>query len=425
VRVSFTVALATTIGLLIRQPRMEHGSRQFHLSYVLGLLIGLVALMGLAVGAAPSHYTYFQLEKLIKLLIFVFILIRVVRTPRQYHVVLLAWILGLFYIGYQAQGGVGFMVGGRLDKGLGGPDFAESSDLCVHMVASLPLLGCMFFVLRTWWARGLILIVGALTVNTIILTRTRNAIPGLVAIAIVGVLSLPPRFRVRGVIAVVVGAYLSVQLTDPGWWSRMQTISNYKEDVSARGRLEYWKTGLRIVEDYPLGVGIGNSKFKINEYSEEVRSNRNIHSTPLSALVEMGWPGLALLVGMFAAAGWQVSRARKISRELPDFQEIDFAGWQTRFHLGWHASALLASLAGYFASALFTTRMTAEDMWILLGLSACLYNVALHARGEYAEEFEESDGEAAPTAAAVPHIPPGHPPDGYPQHPRPLPGLNP
>jgi O-antigen ligase len=333
--------------------------------------------------------------------------------------------VGLFYIGYQAQGGVGFMVSGRLDKGLGGPDFAESSDLCVHMVASLPLLGCMFFVLRTWWARGLILIVSALTVNTIILTRTRNAIPGLIAIGIVAALSLPPRFRVRGVLAMIVGAYLSVQLTDPGWWHRMETISNYKDDVSARGRLEYWKTGLRIVEDYPLGVGIGNSKYKINEYSEEVASNRNIHSTPLSALVEMGWPGLALLLGMFAAATWQVTRARRIARELPDFMELQFAGWRTRFHLGWYSSALLASLAGYFASALFTTRMTAEDMWILLGLSASLYNVALYARGEHAEELATDTEELAPTAAAVPHAESGPPPGRYPPDPRPLPNLTP
>ena len=39
--------------------------------------------------------------------------------------------------------------------------------------------------------------------------------------------------------------------------------------------------------------------------------------------------------------------------------------------------ALQASLVGYAAGGVFTTRLWTEGFWILIGLSCCLVNVAL------------------------------------------------
>ncbi len=224
-RTSFTVALATGLGMLLRMPRLHHGARQFPLPYVLALLLTVVALGSLVWGLGMSERSEYQAEKLVKVMIIIFIIIRCVRTPLHYQLVLFAWLAGVFYVGYEATGGVGVTRGGRLTGGLGGPDFAESSGLAVHLVATLPLIGAIFFMLRTWWSRGLVLITGALAVNTLIMTRTRNALAGLFALAVATVLSLPRGYRVKGLAAIVAGTLLAVQLTDPAWWRRIHAGS--------------------------------------------------------------------------------------------------------------------------------------------------------------------------------------------------------
>ena len=228
-RTSMTIALATGVGMLMRRPHLEHGARQFQLPYVLAIVFALLALGSLTWGVDVTERGQYQAEKFVKLLIIMFMLIRCVRTPLHYQAVITAWLVGVLYVGYYAQSGVGFHTGGRLDSGLGGPDFAESSDLAVHLVATLPLIGAVFFMARGWWGRIFALATGALAVNTLIATRTRNALAGLAAVAVVGVLSLPRGYRLKGIAAVVVGTLLAVQLTDPGWWNRMATISNYQE----------------------------------------------------------------------------------------------------------------------------------------------------------------------------------------------------
>lgn len=209
-RTSFTVALATGLGVVLRMPRLQHGARQFPLPYLLALLLTLIALGSLVWGLGFSSRGEYQAEKLVKLMVILFIIIRCVRTPLHYHMVILAWLAGVFYLGYEATGGVGTNRAGRLTGGLGGPDFAESSGLAVHLVATLPLLGAVFFMTRSWWGRGLVLITGALAVNTLIMTRTRNALAGLAGLAVATVLSLPRGYRLKGLAAIVAGTFLEI-----------------------------------------------------------------------------------------------------------------------------------------------------------------------------------------------------------------------
>jgi hypothetical protein len=78
--------------------------------------------------------------------------------------------------------------------------------------------------------------------------------------------------------------------------------------------------------------------------------------------------------------------------------DINLPLGRTRFHLGWHAVALRAALLGYLACALFTTRLFAEDLWLLVGLSMCLSNVSRYMHGEAAEEAQAEPAEdVAPT----------------------------
>ena len=413
-RMSFTVALATAVGVLIRQPRLQYGAKQFPLTYGLAIVFGVIAIGSLLWGVDFTSRGQYQAEKYVKELIWLFIMIRCIRTPTHYQIVILSWMAGVLYMGYQAQGGVGLTVGGRLTEGLGGPDFDESSDLAVHLVATLPLVGAVFFMSRTWVGRTFALITGALAVNMLIMTRTRNAIAGLTLVMLACVLTLPRGYRVKGVAAVIAGAILSMHLTDPGWWNRMATIQNYQSDEAALGRLTYWQAAFDMVCDYPFGIGLGNFHHTVMDYVPNLKIIRGAHSTPMACLAELGWLGLFIFGIIVFVTLRRLGQTRRLAHTLDDHTEIRFGRWRSRFHLGWHATALRAGLLGYLGCGLFTTRLFSEDFWLLMGMAMCLHNVGKYIAGE--TELDRPLGveslklpEISPadshTPVGVPHVP--------------------
>lgn len=400
-RTSFIVAAATGLGLLLRQPRLAHGARQFPVPYVLAILFGIFALGSLVWGVEYGERGAYLAEKFVKTLIILFILIRCIRTPLQYQLVIMVWLLGVAYVGYEATGGAGLVQAGRLTAGLGGPDFNDSSGLAVHMVSTLPLVGACFFMARSWWGRIAALVTGALVVNTIVATRTRNVLVGLAVMTISGVLSLPRGYRVKGFVAVIIGTVLAIQLTDPGWWERMATIRTYQQDASSTSRLVLWKAALAMATDYPFGIGLGNFHQLVMDYVPDLTVERSAHNTIIACLAELGWPGLLLFLVITGVSIVRLGRLRRTARSLPPFEEVHFYRWHLRFHLGWHAVALRTALLGYLACALFTTRLFTEDFWLMLGFGMCLANVSRGLQGASAAlpASELPEDAASPVAA--------------------------
>ena len=197
-RLSMTVAVATMIGIVLRRPHLGKGGQQIPITVAMTIALILLAWTSFAWGDGPTSRGLYQAEKFGKVLVFVLLMIRCVSRPQHYHLLVVAWIIGVFYIGYEAYGHVGVSLDGRLTQGLGGPDFNDSGSLALHLLVSLPFIGAMFFMERRWWARAFLLATGALAINAIVLTRTRSALLGIAVICIVGVLSLPRGARPEG-----------------------------------------------------------------------------------------------------------------------------------------------------------------------------------------------------------------------------------
>lgn len=399
-RTSLIVAGATVVGLLLRWPRLRRPARQFPLPILLMIALAAYAVLGLVYTGEHGPRSLYQTEKFLKILIFVLILIRCVRTPADVHCALLAWLAGVGYIGYQAWGKVGVWRAGRLDWGLGGPDFAESSDLSAHLIATLPMIGAAFFMARGWLGRTAALLLGALAVNALIMTRTRNALVGLLAICAAAVLALPRGYRVRGGAAVLLGLVLTAQLADPGWWRRMESIADYRSDAAVMERLRYWSAAVAMALDQPLGIGAGNFQEQVRAYVPGLLMERSAHNTFLECLAELGLPGFLMLVVLVATTLARLWRVRRTATRLDPVVPLRIGVWRTRFHLGWHACALLLGLIGYLACGMFTTRLWAEDFWLLIGLSCCLVNVA--AEMQHASRQDPAPQEARPAAPPRP-----------------------
>ena len=380
-RTSMTVVLATSVGLMLRFPRFDGGGRQLPAPIFFGLLLVVYACLSLTWGLGPSDRGFYMAEKIIKVMIFVLILIRCVQEPRHYHLIIVAWLIGVFYIGYQAFGNVGVHSNGRLSLGIGGPDFAESSGLAVHLVSVLPIVGAMFFMSRRWWTRGLVLLTGAMIINTIIMTRTRNALVGLGVMILVGMFSMPRGYRIKGWVAIGIGTILALQLTDPGWWARIATIPDYKTDVSATNRLVFWMASIEMVRDFPMGIGLGNFHEAVKQYVHNLNIARAAHSTYFACLGELGYPGFAIFMMVIITALWRLTRISHSAMRFESDIPVYVGRWRMRFHLSWHAMALRIGLCGYLASGAFTTRLWTEDFWIMIGMVCCLSNITerLHA----------------------------------------------
>ena len=401
-RTSLVVVIACMVGMLMRQSHRDRGVRLNMWPYSLMVALAVWSWASLAWGVDLTERGSFQVEKFTKILIFVFILIRTVRRPNELQLVLWAWVVGVGYVGYQAWGGVGVHFRGRLSQGIGGPDFAESSDLAAHLIASLPLIGAMFFCARSWKGRTASLVIGALAVNAIIMTRTRNAVFGLTAMALAAAFSLPRGYRVKGWAAIIVGGLLAVQLTDPGWWDRMSTIFDYSGDAAATDRLRFWGAAVDMAIDHPLGIGVGNFQHYVLEYVSGLTVIRSAHSTYFECLAELGAAGLMLLLAIIAAVMFRLNRVRRCAQRIDPAVTVHVGRWESRLHLGWQAMALRAGLAGYLACAMFTTRLWAEDLWILLGLSICLGSASDHVEFERSEQSAPTRFTALETAAPGP-----------------------
>ena len=137
-----------------------------------------------------------------------------------------------------------------------------------------------------------------------------------------------------------------------------------------------------MVRDQPLGVGFGNFETAVRRYVPHLAVNRCAHNTYLEVLAELGIVGMLLLVWIFTAAMITVNWIRERARRFKEPWEVTvIGGWRASFDLGWHAMALRCSLVGYLVCAIFDSRVVAEDLWILIGMSCCLANVSAHMRG--------------------------------------------
>lgn len=377
-RTSFIIALTTGIGVLLNWKRLGRSEKQFPLMYVMMLTFLAYCLFTYLCGLQPmgGNFSRMRIDKLMRISIFVFLLIRVVRTMAQYRWLLWSWMAGTIYIGYEAWSGVGGSESGRLSSYLGGSDFNQSSGLAAHLVPMTALAGFLFFSSQTKRGKIFALLAAAFAVNTIILTRTRNAIPGLVVLAVVGLIRLPRGLRLKCIVGMTLGVACAVQLADPGWWARMATLKNPDQDASIIRRYDYWQAAVEMAADYPWGVGIGQFRNFVPSYVENLNVGRSAHSTYFQCLAELGYPGLLLYLLVIAAAFCHFERARRAGRGWRQLQHShpDLSREQREIHL--LATANGVAVCGFLVCAAFTSRLWVEGLWVLMAMSCCLHNIA-------------------------------------------------
>jgi len=362
IRYSYTLAIATAIGIALNWRKLRFGRSLFtRHEWLILLFLSIVWFATITSEETVGRYTIVDHPsvKMTKVAIFALMLTHIVTTPRRLDALLWTLVVGSFLLGLQAYDTpYRQFTSGRLER-VGGPDFTEANYLGAFCVAMLPIIGMQFF--RSGWVgKGVALVAGAFTANAIVLTRSRGAMVGVVAGIVAAALTAPKRYRapiLGGLIVAVVGF---LYLSDPQFLNRASTILAEEEerDTSAQSRIELVWAGKEMLLDHPLGIGAGNWYQAIGRYLPKY-AKADAHNTYLKCACELGVPGIAVFVAVIVNAFVILRRLRRRAEGLPPSMRRDVLML---------SFGLTTSLVAYLVCCLTITLIYIEALWWLLVL---------------------------------------------------------
>lgn len=304
---------ARTVGM--DGPRFGFVHAMALLMAVNGTLVHFV----FALSPAVSMEGYIELLKFVLLF---FLLWSAVTSKEDFRIALLAIALGAAYIGYEVTiNGRGDFSGSRLE-GVGAPGADAANSLACLMLVSLPLAGSLF--LGSSWKNKLVVAVSApLILNVLLLCNSRGGFIALIGTGVAFLLLARGASRKVAIRTLVLGSIaLYILLGDPKILDRFTTtfVGSEERDNSASSRFDFWRAGILMMADYPLGAGGGAFKYVAgNVYLAQVGSteaDRSLHNGFLTEGTDWGVQGLALkllFIGSAMAAAYRTSNRCRLA----------------------------------------------------------------------------------------------------------------
>jgi O-antigen ligase len=77
---------------------------------------------------------------------------------------------------------------------------------------------------------------------------------------------------------------------------RNRILEGRRDFNIAGGRKIMWQIGKELTQQYPMGIGFGNSR-ELRSFSYEIPpQHRHFHNNFLNIAVETGWPGILIFI---------------------------------------------------------------------------------------------------------------------------------
>jgi O-antigen ligase len=304
-----------------------------------------------------------------------YLIYRLVDSEKEMIRFFVAHVLGSFYLGWVA---FGREIHGRLEN-MGGPGIDDANTFGMHL-STAAIFGAALLLRGPNSLRALVLVTMPFILNGVILTQSRGAFLGLVA-AVLAVIFLQPKAkRLLFYSLAALGFTLFLVLSPPQFLERISTITavvdeEQEVDQSASTRIELIRAQWQMWKDHPLGTGHRGTLVLSPQYLDEhyltfnqhgygedlVRSS---HNTLMTFLVEHGFPGVILYIGVLVAA----LRALRAMKDL----DRDKDRLEANFSLSAYRMALGGAIALIVVSGMFSNYFKAEVFVWLLALVASL-----------------------------------------------------
>jgi hypothetical protein len=295
----------------------------------------------------------------LKLVIIFMVAYKLISTEKMLDACLWVYALGCTYIGYVAKG-TGRNAAGRVE-GIGMVDTGGDGNMVAAALAPSIVVLLYFAWQGNWKIRLLAALCSAYVVNALVLINSRGAFLGaVVGAGLFVIYMLMSRYQKKGqratavfiVVAGLVGAY---SLTDATFWQRMQTLQEDEQGQrggDGRGRIEYWMTTFDMLEDFPIGMGVGGFQAASTTY---IGVPKVPHSTWFQVLGEFSWHGLIVFIFILLSA-FQLSKKTQKYLLLHD-----------RISAYFKMLMLECALISFLVAASFIDRARAEVLfWLIL-----------------------------------------------------------
>ena len=292
------VAVITILGIFVsREWRPLPKTRELYLLFAFWALIIVSTILSQYPYGPMGAWT--KLEKVSKILLFTFITVGLLQDRNKLRWLILIIALSIGF--YGLKGGIWAVRTGGAEKVLGPPRsfMAGNTEIGLALNMILPFL---LFIRREetrQWFRHLLLAMFFFSIIAILITHSRGALLGL--IAVLGMIFLKSRAKVIMFVFLIFAIPIAISSLPDRWMNRMETIDTQPRDRSAAGRLESWTLAYRMALDRPL-VGFGFNPFHPEMYAKYVPEYpvraADAHSIYFQVLAEHGFTGLFLYVGL-------------------------------------------------------------------------------------------------------------------------------
>lgn len=322
---------------------------------------GIALLLFVLLAAASISWSVFApvsvstVGDLVKLAAIYFTLVNVVITPRRLVLVCGALVLGSIVtsIGVIQW----FLIGKDLVDGFRSRWIGVYGDPN-HMAAAMGIVVPLAVAFITHKKVPLLMKVASiaaagLAVTAIVLSVSRGGFIGLTIAMIVWAAREKGR-RVQATVVAFVLAIGLVLFAPKSFWERNESVAQFQQDESARGRIHAWEVASNISTDRPLlGVGVGAFKYAWPLYARfEAKRAYVAHNIFLDVIGELGFVGLLFFL---VFAGGATGGAFNVPNQE------DHA---------WMARGLAASMVGYLICDLFSGYILSSHLYVLFGLAA-------------------------------------------------------
>ena len=306
-----------------------------------------------------------KLDQVSKILLFTVLTIGVIHDRIKLRWLLLVIALSLGFYGF--KGGIWAVRTGGSEMVLGPlrTFISGNTEIGLALNMTLPLLLGLRNEESRKWFRHLLLAIFCFSIIAILITHSRGALLGL--IAVLGMIFLKSKAKIIMFILLALSLPIAIMVLPTKWFDKMETIDTEPRDRSAAGRLESWKMAYRMSLDRPL-TGFGFRPFHREMYvkyipEHPVRS-ADAHSIYFQVLAEHGYIGLFLYAGLLVSCIFSVRKLSRLCRGSPKRE------WIANY-----ARILEASLVAYGICGAFLSRSYFDLFFHLIAITVILKKI--------------------------------------------------
>ena len=261
---------------------------------------------------------------MLKILIFTILFIQLIDTQKKLKSFF--WVF-LIVNGFLALNAIkNFLLLGTMAVttriGGGGEGFlGDANDFALALNIALPFTFYQFLAEKKKVLKFLYLLFLILFTLGVISTASRG---GFITLFIVFFyFILKSKQKLIGIFAIIL-IFISVFFFTPReYWQRQMTITSYQQDESAMGRVNAWKTGIRMFLDRPL-LGVGAATYELSYGSKYGGPWLVSHNAYIQIAAETGIFGILFYLGLMFYIFRQATLIIKNTREESYLKSISF-----------------------------------------------------------------------------------------------------